>query len=320
MTRWFFLVALLVSLAAGCEERESVFPGGEAESAEAGNDLALVLRVEDVSYRNRDFKNYLRLNVGEEYPSLSPVSLSRLMDGFIEEKLLLRAAKAKNVTLAWEEEKEYLAKFAGAPPLGDEERSFTEDEEQLLFDRLLVEKYTFSLVKDLQVDSREVEAYYTGNKREFLRPERVMVSQILLPSEEKAVEVLETLAGASSEEFRRRAREVSIGAEASQGGRMGVFAQGELPKEMEEVVFSLKEGEISPVFESSYGFHIFRLDARYGPELAPLEEAAPSIRTKLLRRKIQDLISEHVRELKETCDWTFYPQNLYFAYQRNTHE
>jgi parvulin-like peptidyl-prolyl isomerase len=116
------------------------------------------------------------------------------------------------------------------------------------------------------------------------------------------------------------ARDQSIGGEAARGGEMGVFAIGQLPDEMESAIFALKEGEISPVLESSYGFHIFRLDSRYEPELISPDKAAPTIRMKLLGLKVKDHIDRHVEELKKSLEWEFYDQNLYFSYQRTLNE
>ena len=118
------------------------------------------------------------------------------------------------------------------------------------------------------------------------------------------------------EDFKRLAQTQSVGAEALKGGEMGIFAMGQLPEEMEAVVFSLKEGEVSPVFESSYGFHIFRLDSRYEPELMTSDQAASSIRAKLLSQKVENRLSLHIQNLKNSLHWEFYEQNLYFPYQR----
>jgi parvulin-like peptidyl-prolyl isomerase len=195
-----------------------------------------------------------------------------------------------------------------------------EEGAELLFDQLLVEKYMYALVKDIQVDEEEIQRYYSEHKREFLLPERVKVSQILLQSEDKAVEILESLKDGDPENFRKLAKAQSVGVEASRGGEMGVFAMGQLPEEMEKAIFALKEGEVSPVLESSYGYHIFRLDSRYEPELISPDRASSSIEIKILSQKVKNRISQHIENLKNSLEWEFYMQNLYFPYQRISDE
>jgi parvulin-like peptidyl-prolyl isomerase len=170
------------------------------------------------------------------------------------------------------------------------------------------------------VDEQEIQEYYSVNKREFLLPERVEVSQILLASEEKAVEILESLKDNDPEHFKRMAKLHSIGVEASRGGEMGVFAIGQLPDEMEKTIFTLEEGEVSQVLESSYGYHIFRLDSRYEPELVSPDQAYASIQMKILSQKVKNRISQHIQNLKNSLQWEFYKQNLYFPYQRISDE
>ncbi len=293
--------------------------GGEAEVFNLGDPRKIsetILKIENSFFTNADFEKYVRATLGDDQKALTAASLSRLFDDFIQEKIFLEAAMNQNLSLTEEEKREYLAKFS--KEIGpDEESSLDADVVGILFDRLLIEKYTYALVRDIAVSDAEVKEYYNLRKRDFLRPERVKVSQILLKSEDKAIEIYERVSGASEEEFRRIARQESVGLEAFKGGEMGVFEMGQLPYEMEKVVFYLQEGDISPVIESAYGFHIFRLDQRFEPELISEQEAAVSIRSKLRNHKIQQRLSDHFEELKTTTDWTFYPWNMSFPYQRN---
>jgi hypothetical protein len=315
--RVFFPV--LIMLFIGCKQDRSVQSASPMDSQQAKKNY-IILRVEDTIYFNTDFTMFLKLNLGDEYESLSALSLSRLIDNFIEEKLMLAEARHQEIILTWEEKKEFLAKHSNDSTLEGKEWPWDEDRAGLLFDQLLVEKYTYDLVKDIEVETAEVQEYYAEHKREFLLPERVKVSQILLPSEEKAVEILESLEDNDPANFNRLAKEQSVGVEASRGGDMGVFALGQLPEEMETAIFALKEGEVSPVLESAYGFHIFRLDSRFEPELIPLDRASTSIKVRLLSQKVKSLISQHIINLKNSLEWEFYEQNLNFSYQRISDE
>lgn len=313
------VLPVFVMLLIGCREKESVSSSSNLDPYEAKKNY-IILRVQDMVYFNSDFEKYLKLSLGKEYDNLSDLSLSRLVDSFVEEKLLLAAARNQEIVLTGEEKKKFLAKHSDGSAIDGKKWPLDEEEAELLFEQLLVEKYTFSLVQDIEVEAAEIQEYYTEHKREFLLPERVKVSQILLPSEEKAVEILESLTDADPENFKELAKAQSIGVEASRGGEMGVFAMGQLPEEMESVIFALEEGQVSPVLESSYGFHIFRLDSRYEPELVSPDQASASIELIILGQKVKNRISRQVGDLKSTLECDFYPQNLYFPYQRISDE
>jgi parvulin-like peptidyl-prolyl isomerase len=275
-----------------------------------------ILKVEGSSYLNSDFEAYIRTIVGEDQEDLSIPLLSRLFDRFIEEKILLQAAKNQEISLTWEEKKDYLTKL-GSEFLDEEKGTLLETlDTQLLFDKLLIAKYTYLLVEGIEVTEEEIKEYYDLNKREFLSPERIKVSQILVRTEAKAIEVLNMVKDSSEEEFRQTAQLYSVSTDASKGGDMGWFEMGQLPYEMERIIFALKDGELSQVMESSYGYHIFRVDKRQGPELISSENASEAIKLKLLDQRIKLATQQHLETLKANLDWVSYPQKLPFPYSR----
>jgi parvulin-like peptidyl-prolyl isomerase len=310
---------LLSVLSTSCGESRSRRKD-TAHLNESNNENMIILQIQESYFFNSDLKKYISLVTGEDSKALSDVSQSRLFDSFVEEKLLSRSAREKDLALTQEEQKQYLAKLAKVSRSGERTVPVDEKESGALLEGLLVDKYIYELVKDIKVQDDEASEYYDLYKREFLRPERVKVSQILLDTEERAIEIKDKLEKGNEEAFRKMAIEYSLGMEASRGGLMGVFEMNQLPFEMEKVVFSLKEKETSQVVESSYGFHIFRVDEKYEPELIPLEEALPEIKVKILDQKMKQSIRQHIMELREEMEWSVFLQNLTFPYQKDPYE
>jgi hypothetical protein len=310
-------LAIIGLLASGCNREEKANPVSRVANYVQGKlNRGPILRVEALDFTNGDLVAYVKAMGGNEAKSLSAESLSRLFDRFVDEKILLEAARQRNLSLTSEEKKNYLAKLAGESNPGDAAPGPQASAPDSMFDGLLVEKYTFQVIKDIRVDDAEVQAYYDEHKKDFLLPERVQVSQILVPTEERAVAVLRRIENAPEQEFRKAAREESSGPEAFKGGMMGVYRQGDLPYDMEKVIFALDVGKISQVVESAYGYHIFRLDRKFPPQLQSPAEAASAIRIKILERKIKEALAVHLGGLKDTLNWKTYPDNLFFSYQR----
>lgn len=291
-------------------------PGDAAATpAEGQKQNRVVLEVAGANFTNEDFDRYVRATVGEKSSAFSAPALSRLFDGFVEEKIFFKRAQNQGVTLTEDEKTSYLSRLESA--MGGTKTTRTPAEETALSERLLVEKYLYLLVKDLKVDDQEIPAYYDQNKGDYLQPEKAQVSQILLTTEGRASQVRDRLNNATEDQFRAIARAESTGPESVKGGVMGVFSAGQLPPELEKFIFPLKEGEISLVVESSYGYHIFRLDKKIEGRLVTQAEAAPSIRSKLLDQKSKQAIADHLVVIRSALDWKSYTENLTFAYQRN---
>jgi parvulin-like peptidyl-prolyl isomerase len=278
-----------------------------------------VLSVETSAYFNADVKGYLKAT-GAEARGLPAAALSRLFDRFVDEMILLEAARQRGIALTDEEKTEALARYAivtGARDAAEAEAEAEDAPPGSAFDRVLVEKYTALVVRDVRVEAPEVLDYYERHKKDFLHRGRIQVSQILVDTEQKAVSVLRRIDRFGETEFRQIATAESIGPEAGRGGVMGVFEQGVLPADMERVIYALDEGRTSRVVESSYGYHIFRLDRKFPPALLSADEAAPEIRERLTAQKMKEALTAHLAGLKDTLSWTSRPENLFFRYQRS---
>ncbi|MGB9907290.1 MAG: peptidylprolyl isomerase [Candidatus Saccharicenans sp.] len=274
-----------------------------------------VLRVEEQTYTLADFENYVRI-LNPEQQELPAEALAQLFEQFVEDKLILYSARKQGLELAGEEKEAFLRRMIRDYP-AEEGLADKLATDRGLEESLLVEKYKHQKIRETVVTDEEVKKYYEDNKKDFLAPERVKVSQILVNSSEQAIKLREKLQRAGEEEFRQAAREYSQAPDAYKGGQMGVFKPGELPEDMEKVIFSLEESQLSTVFQSAYGYHIFRLDKKYSPSLLSLEEAAPRIRNLLLEKKVKDIVAREVEELKATYHWEVYQENLPFKYEGN---
>jgi parvulin-like peptidyl-prolyl isomerase len=307
-------LCLLLLFQCGSKKSSTEAKSSVAEAQPAEN--RVVLQVKETAYSEDQFNKYVREEAGTEAKALEAPTLSRLFDEFIEQKLFLQAALDQKMTVSLDEKNQYLAKQAGESWPEEDQTALLQSDSGPLFDKMLVEKYVNEVAKDIKVDDDEIHRYYDLHKSEFFLPERVEVSQILLPTEAKAVEVWDKAKLASEEEFRAMATAESIGPEAQRGGEMGTYQKGQLPAEWEEPIFSLAEGQVTPVIESSYGFHVFRVDRKYEPEWIPLEKASTAIKLNLLDLKVKAGVYRRLKELEEELDWTAFFENLSFPYQR----
>ena len=121
-----------------------------------------------------------------------------------------------------------------------------------------------------------------------------------------------TLAG---EDFAALAVAHSRGPGADQGGDLGFFKRGQMAKEIDDVAFSLKPGEVSQPFRNNAGVHLIKVEERTGPTSvsgSASEKKSPGSINPAVAEKIkQKLYNEALRQRYER----WFQEDLRFRHQ-----
>lgn len=164
---------------------------------------------------------------------------------------------------------------------------------ELLFDAVM-ERVA---LRTIQINDIDVSIFYEMHKEKFLVPEKRTARQILITINpqfpenirEKALDRISEIASkarAKPKRFSRLARENSECPTAMQDGLFGDIKRGTLYPELDSVLFSLQEGEVSDVIESEIGFHVLLCE-----KISPQKKIS---RTKV-EKKIRQILEDRAR-------------------------
>lgn len=147
-------------------------------------------------------------------------------------------------------------------------------------EQMIVQKLQQVKREEIKITRPEVKKYFESIPEDSLPtiPEQVAISQIVITpaplknAREKARNLAEQLRdsilhhGKTIEEM---ARKYSDGPSASDGGKLpGMIPLDELVPEYSAAATALEPGEISKVVETSFGFHVIRLNKRVGDKIS----------------------------------------------------
>ncbi|SOY46655.1 PEPTIDYL-PROLYL CIS-TRANS ISOMERASE [Cupriavidus taiwanensis] len=156
-----------------------------------------------------------------------------------------------------------------------------------------------ALAASQAVTPEELKSYYESNIARFRVDEQRRASHILISApkdapaaqrqaaKDKATKLLEEVRK-HPDTFAEVARKNSQDpGSAEKGGDLGFMGRGALVKPFEDAMYALKEGQISDVVETDFGYHIIKLTGTKPAETRPLE----AVRTELeaeLRKQFAD--------------------------------
>ena len=166
-----------------------------------------------------------------------------------------------------------------------------------------------------RVSENEAREYYEDHPENFIQPELVRASHILVKfeegsgkkGEEKALNQANKIKKRleRGENFAKTARKYSDCNSKKRGGDLGYLQKGDLAqaslKPLEEVVFGLNIGQISEPVESIYGYHILYLEDRKLQTPLEFEEVRDRLMAKMTEDRKASLIMEYSLKLKESA-------------------
>ena len=166
--------------------------------------------------------------------------------------------------------------------------------------RVVVEAFLKKKVEEQAgLADADLQKFYDANKDKFKTGEQVRASHILVKSEQEAQDILGQLKkGGNFEELAKKHSTDSVGAK---GGDLGWFGKGSMIPAFEKVAFGLKEGELSGIVTTQFGYHIIKLTGKRPAGVRPFAEVKDQIKAGLLPDKQQEVFKKLKDDLKKSA-------------------
>jgi parvulin-like peptidyl-prolyl isomerase len=177
---------------------------------------------------------------------------------------------------------------------------------ELKEDLLIEEIMRDNVYRKIVVTPKGIKRYYQEHTDEFTREGSLSFRHILLmfsryetkeDAKSAAEDILNKLK--SGEEFGDLAKEYSRGPHSDEGGLWETDEVKDFRKDLVAKISNLKEGEISPIIDSSFGHHIFKIEEVIPSQTLTFQQAQNEIRNMLFREEFVKKRKEYLRKLRK---------------------
>jgi len=185
--------------------------------------------------------------------------------------------------------------------------------EEQISSQLLQEKIFNKETENANVSDEEIKKYYDDNNETLFKvPEQIKVSHILIkfnvPEGNELNDSIKNEARAKINDIEKQLEDGADFAElaekysedvasASNGGDIGFINRGTTVAEFEEAAFALQVGEVSPVVETFYGYHLIKVTEKKDPYVKSFDEVKDTIKSYLVNNKKMQLWQDFVYSL-----------------------
>jgi parvulin-like peptidyl-prolyl isomerase len=162
--------------------------------------------------------------------------------------------------------------------------------------------------RHINISDKDVQDYYDAHKQDFVKEEKVFLSEILISTQGKdatAVAAAEKKAklladeAAKGQRFSDLARDNSDASTAKEGGALGGYKKGDLNSQIESAVWNAPKGSVTQPIKLPTGFEIFKIDDHTKAGLEPMADAKPEIENILYGPKMQPKMREYLTGLRK---------------------
>ena len=233
----------------------------------------------------------------------------------IEQKLLAQEAQKYAAKVDDDEVDRYIQNLERQGHITDEQLRAQLQSQHMSYDdfrakvRKQVEAMTMvdrEVRQKIVIPEAEIEHYYKNNPDEFTTSEeKFKLAQILISVPADAtpqqIEDLHQKAEGvhkqvvkNGADFGSLALQYSDDDSKTKGGELGEFAPGDLNDAVLAAIKNFKDGEISPVVKTKYGFHIVKVEEHQSPGLKSLDQVRGQVRDKLMTEQAKDAFQKWV--------------------------
>ncbi|MGM9480643.1 SurA N-terminal domain-containing protein [Roseateles sp. NT4] len=175
-----------------------------------------------------------------------------------------------------------------------------------------------ALKKDVKFTDADLQDYYKQNASRYAVAEERRASHILVKSERSAPAAERAKAKAKAEELLAEVRKNPASfadvakknsddkGSAANGGDLDFFGPKAMVPEFDAAVYAMKQGEISNLVETDFGYHIIQLTGTRGGDKKPFEavraEVEAEVRKQLAQRRYSEVAEQFGNLVYEQSD------------------
>ena len=186
--------------------------------------------------------------------------------------------------------------------------------EQIKADYVLLD--SAAIAAQVTVSDADIKSYYDQNLSRYTTPEERRASHILISVKKDAPAAEQAAAKAKAESLLAEVRKSPADfakiakansqdtASAEMGGDLGYFGSGMMVKPFDDAASKLKQGEISDLVQSDFGYHIIELTGIKAAQVKPLDEVKADIGAEIKKQ----LAARKFTEMAEAFSNTVYEQ------------
>ncbi len=253
------------------------------------------------------FQSFLSLAPDDSEEELTDSRREAQFREFLLEQLLLQEATRQEITVDEEEVQRKLVQWLS------QEQEVTEQLRERVRTLLTIQRFIKQeIVSQIEIGNQEIYRYYTTHADQYIIEDEAHVLEVLVEDRDQAEEIQEQLNFGDTRTFKSMAQSYSLGLTAQTGGDLGTFRRGQLPENFEKTIFQLKPGEISPVFRSPEGYHIFMMEEWIPRHAQKFYEVQEAIFEELVAAKERVALDEYVNRLFEGASLEIHDETLKF--------
>ncbi len=162
------------------------------------------------------------------------------------------------------------------------------------------------LVERVQIGEGEIGDYYAAHQAEYSSEYRYR--EIVVRSQAEAEDLYGRLTR-NAIAFSRAAEQHSLASSARSGGDLGWLAKGAMPPEVEERIARMAPQEISPPFETAWGWTLIQFrERRESQQPLDLQEVRDEILRYLTMERRRAVYTEYLEEIQQSYPVRFHPE------------
>ncbi|NMC62815.1 MAG: hypothetical protein GYA55_06560 [SAR324 cluster bacterium] len=226
-----------------------------------------------------------------------------LLDRIILEKLILAEGAAKKMQVSDSDIESYLDEIAARNKMSREDFQNALTKEGLTLEKykedvkleIMKSRLASTFIRgSVSVTDEEVEKYLDERIGKAKGSTQLELRQIVISSngrsrsEAKNIATEVKTALENGENFAELAKKFSESPDRNEGGSLGVVEEKDLNAEIFDIVFPLKEGQISDIVEIGESFRIFKVEKRFGGTDKRDERLMNEARSEIQKKKMED--------------------------------